>query len=475
MKFISTHPDLHSNLCRWAGGDSDQLFLASFFFWGPGSTAQKSRVGLLRSLLYQLLSQRPDLCHSVAPRRQVFFGLAGAYATTPDWQWTELRECLLRFASEIQGKARLALFIDGLDEYDGNHDELVAFFKQLHQQYNPKLCVSSRPWNVFADEYKYSPSLRMEGLTKSDIDIYIEGRLASNLAIQELWSLEPDSMGRLMEEIRDRAEGVFLWVVLVVEQLLATARDSPHLPVIWDVFNALSRGLEELYEAIQQTIGSSKQETASRLYQLVTEWKRVWNSQIQATFLWVAISCLNPLQRVLYPEVHKEQLVLPLITRLLAGHTRGILQVSADPSSPNCANVDFLHRTAFDWLRIDSNWSKICSQGPPGFQAITTLIATLVSNLRSLGAPKNESQVTLELRKPYISRILKFTRDVENTAENRAKVLTILGQIESEGLLPVDVASLLYDTSIPVGNRPIPHGLATLAAACLPYLQAKVR
>lgn len=475
MKFISTHPDLHNRLRTWAGGDAGQLLLASFFFWGPGSKAQKSRVGLLRSLLYQLLSQRPDLCHAVAPRRQVFFGLAGAYTAPPEWQWTELRECLLRFASEIQGKARLALFVDGLDEYDGNHDELVAFFKQLHEQYKPKLCVSSRPWNVFADEYKYSPSLRMEDLTKPDIDLYIEGRLGSNLAIQELWDLEPDSMGMLMKEIRDRAEGVFLWVVLVVEQLLTTARDSPRLPVIWEVFNALPRGLEELYEAIQQSIGSSKRETASRLYQLVMERKRMWNSQMQATFLWVAIGCVEPTQRVLYPELDKELLILPLITRLLAGHTRGILQVSKHSSSVNCTTVDFLHRTAFDWLRIDSNWSKIRSQGPPGFQAIITLIATLVGHLRSLGPPKNDSVVMKELRRQHIFRILKFARDVANTAENRAQILTILDQIESEQLLPVHITFMLDETFIPVGDRPTSHGLATLAAAwaCVPYLQAK--
>lgn len=103
------------------------------------------------------------------------------------------------------------------------------------------------------------------------------------------------------------------------------------------------------------------------------------------------------------------------------------------------------------------------------------MIATLVSNLRTLGPPKNESQAALELRRQYISRILKFTRDVENTAGNRAQVLIILDQIESEGLLPVNVAPLLLDTFMPVRDRPIPHGLATLAAAwsCLPYLQAK--
>ncbi|XHG06305.1 hypothetical protein AWENTII_009510 [Aspergillus wentii] len=473
MKFISTHPDLESNLCQWTG--DSQLHLATFFFWGPGSKIQKSRVGLLRSLLFQLLSQQPDLCDFVAPRRRVFFNLAGAHAASPEWQWPELRECLLRFAYKIQGKSRLALFIDGLDEYDGNHDELVAFLKQLHRDYNPKLCVSSRPWNVFADEFRHSPSLKMEELTKPDIDVYIQQHLGSNLAIQELRQLEPDSINDLMAEIRDKAEGVFLWVVLVVEQLLETARDCPSLLAIWKVFNALPRGLEELYDTILRTIEPSKREMASRLYQLVMEWKRTWNGQIQATFLWFAIDYVDPLQKMSYPEVKKEQLILPLITRLLAGHTKGILQISTDPSRPKSPTVDFLHRTAFDWLCTQGNWALICSQGPAGFQAIITIVASLVSHLRSLGPPSKDNAGSLELRQQCIFRILKVSGEIENTAENRARLLTILDQIEVEQLLPLDLDPMFRDTSISASDRTIPHGMAALAASwsCLPYLQAK--
>lgn len=473
MKFISTHQCLRSDLYKWAGGS--HFFLATFYFWGPGSKAQRSRVGLLRSLLYQLLSQQPDLCPLVAPRRRILFDLAGIDAVSPDWQWTELRECLLRFASNIQHKMPLVLFIDGLDEYDGNHEELVAFFKQLHREYNPKLCISSRPWNVFSDEFRYNPSLRMEDLTKLDIDIYIKGRLGSSHGIQELRQLEPESITRLMEEIRDRAEGVFLWVVLVVQQLRTTARDSPRLPAIWKAFNALPRGLEELYEAIQRTIGESKQEMASKLYQLVMEWKRTWNGQIQATLLWCAIDCTEPLQPIWFPGPSRENSIIPLVSRFLAGHTKGILQVSAKSRRSRSPTVDFLHRTAFDWLQMERNSVKIRSQGPHGFYPILTLIAVLVGHLQRLGPPNMETPTYADFRRQCIFRILKFAREVENTAENRAKLVTILDRIESKRLLPVDLEPMFRDTFVSTSNRTVHNGLVTFAAAwgCLPYVQAK--
>ncbi|KAJ5106840.1 hypothetical protein N7456_003515 [Penicillium angulare] len=470
IKFISTHPSLRQHLQSWAG--DSQLYVASFYLWSAGSKSQKSRVGLLRSLLYQLLSQKPELCHVVSPRRQLFYDLAGQNAAPPAWQWKELRDCLVRFAFSIQGKGRLALFIDGLDEYDGNHEEFVAFLKHLHLQCQPKLCVSSRPWNIFSDEFRSSPSLRMELLTKSDIDIYIEGRLGGNISIQELRQAEPKDMRALMKEIRDKAEGIFLWVVLVVEQLLEVTRDHPHMSAIWEVLNSLPQGLEELYEAIQRTVSPSNLEMASKLYQLVMEWKRTWNGQIGAIFLWFALDCMDPLQQMSYPNRSKERVLLPLVTRTLAGNTKGILQVSTSDNALCPPTVDFLHRTAFDWIRMETNWSKICSQGPQNYQPTVNLVIALVNHLRSLGpAPLNHDQVRVE----YIFRVLKISGDIQNTPENRAYIAIILDQIELDHLLPPHLAPFFAETEIPTNNRQVLHGLLTLAAGfcCLTYLQAK--
>ncbi|KAK3683436.1 hypothetical protein B0T22DRAFT_519367, partial [Podospora appendiculata] len=379
MKYISTHQSLRSYLHAWAG--EAELLIASIYFWGPGSRIQKSRDGLLRSLLYQLLSVRPDLCNVVTPGRYSLLELAGTGVKLPDWEWAELMESLNRLAAAIQGQSRLALFVDGLDEYLGDQEGLVKFLKRLQQDYGLKLCVSSRPWNVFSDEFQFSPSLRMEDLTKPDIDIYIQGSLGSNLAIQQLQRLEPASIAELLEAIRSRAQGVFLWVVLVVEQLRITVRDNPRLPEVWKVFDSLPSDLEQLYEAIESKLDAQQQQEASKLYQLVMVWKRMWSSQVEATFIWLAVNCLDPTEPVAYPDRDKEPLILPLVTRLLSGHTKGILQIFAPAAATSSIppKIDFLHRTAFDWLRIRHNWTRICAQGPADYQPVLVLIAVLVS------------------------------------------------------------------------------------------------
>lgn len=107
MKFISTHPSLVLHLNRWATGS--QLLFATFYFWDPGATIQKSLVGLLMSILHQLLSQRPDLLENIATRRRLLFAVAGTDTQSPPWGFVELRECLRRLAAMVEGEARLAL------------------------------------------------------------------------------------------------------------------------------------------------------------------------------------------------------------------------------------------------------------------------------------------------------------------------------------------------------------------------------
>lgn len=216
MKYISHHKSLDGCLKDWAGPAT--LHTAKFYFWGPGSRIQRSHNGLLRSLLHQVLSKEPGLAEIVAPRRRWFHDLAGIEVQSPSWEWNELRECFLRLASHIQSSnERLALFIDGLDEYEGDHDELLTFLKDIRKN-GAKLCVSSRPWRVFSDEFGRNPSLTMEKLTKCDIDLYVEENLEKFTAIRDVCDVYPEEVAKLIVDLKKEAKGVFLWVVLVVEQ-----------------------------------------------------------------------------------------------------------------------------------------------------------------------------------------------------------------------------------------------------------------
>lgn len=59
MKYIFTHPDTPRHLRTWAA--NSPLYIAGFFFWISGTKEQKSQIGLLRSLLHDILQQNPRL------------------------------------------------------------------------------------------------------------------------------------------------------------------------------------------------------------------------------------------------------------------------------------------------------------------------------------------------------------------------------------------------------------------------------
>ncbi|KAI0865075.1 hypothetical protein F4860DRAFT_500765 [Xylaria cubensis] len=59
MKFICSHPMTMKSLQEWAG--SKRLVTAEFFYWSAGTVLQKSREGLLRSLLFEILRKCPEL------------------------------------------------------------------------------------------------------------------------------------------------------------------------------------------------------------------------------------------------------------------------------------------------------------------------------------------------------------------------------------------------------------------------------
>lgn len=110
--------------------------------------------------------------------------------------------------------------IDGLDEYEGDKDELVDLLRNVTSSLGPdsrlRLCLSSRPWNIFQDAFGNGLNFRLQDLTYRDISLYVSGSLNSRARVRELERINQNSTSELFDEIVQKADGVFLWVKLVV-------------------------------------------------------------------------------------------------------------------------------------------------------------------------------------------------------------------------------------------------------------------
>lgn len=207
------------HLQNCTGGETP-LVMASFYFWAAGaSKIQTSKSGLFRSLLYQLLRASPESIALFSPTRWEVVSLLNEDMRNISDE--ELCEMLYRAVGSITATSKVALFLDGLDEFDGKPEILITLLRRLTSSYPIKVCLASRPWTEFEDEFMSKPSLKLENLTRSDILNYVTAEFQENANFRQLQRREPDIADRFIESIAKKACGVFLWVRLVVVSLLA--------------------------------------------------------------------------------------------------------------------------------------------------------------------------------------------------------------------------------------------------------------
>jgi hypothetical protein len=164
---------------------------------------------------------------------------------------------------------KLCIFVDGLDEYSGLMSEIADLFKNAVRASNVKICVSSRPHLVFKESFEAQKQLRLEDLTRGDIEKYVADVLKNDERMQKRRHRETRMMEELVSEIVSNASGVFLWVKLVVIDLLKGLENHDSISLLQQRLRLLPTDLEELYEHMVFKVPSVYRTEASRFYQLV--------------------------------------------------------------------------------------------------------------------------------------------------------------------------------------------------------------
>lgn len=262
MKHLSRHPQTMELLRVWAG--DNELILAHHYFWIAGTSLQKSRIGLLRTLLVHTLQQSPELVLELLPER---FRKGYCHRTIPPWTQEELIETIKAIGKQSKHEARLCIFVDGLDEYEGEHTDLIDLLSTLAENPHIKLCISSRPWNVFTRAYRnrVDGELAVQDLTKLDIETYIKDKMLANSIYTKLQSQYPKECGTLIDKITERAEGVFLWIFLVVRSLLRGLGNDDDLETLTRRLEEYPRDLDGYFQRMFDRIESVYSKQSARL------------------------------------------------------------------------------------------------------------------------------------------------------------------------------------------------------------------
>jgi hypothetical protein len=224
--------DLSRILQAWTKGR--KLLRGDHYFWILGEHVQKSLNGLLRAVLHALLSGLPQSGDSedLETTKHVCEARWQSVDRTRAWNCKELKEMLSRLA--LTSNTNIFLLIDALDEFEQQDrvGDLASEIVWLSQLPNIKICASCRPWTTFTKHFEKSPVLHLDRLTFHDMEVSIEKRLLSAEAEADLYSPFRDATRdakQLVADVALAAEGVFLWVELVVNALCSEIRSGCHI------------------------------------------------------------------------------------------------------------------------------------------------------------------------------------------------------------------------------------------------------
>lgn len=440
MKYLVSNPRTSIALRHRPG--LENLVIAKYFFWINGTEQQRSLEGLLRALLYDMLHgilrQNPELIKHILPEawQSVSKRLASAVSTqlswaSPEWTRPALLQAFQRISTLKKLTTNFCIFVDGLDEYDGDHEELIKVINYL-TMFGAKLCVASRPWNVFEDAFGSNAvtKLYLQDLNKKDIQLYVEEKLRKHPNFQRI---DSEQAHQIINDIVEKSRGVFLWVRLAVRSLTEGLRNRDNLALLQKRLDAFPSDLDQFFRHMFTSLDPTYRTHLSHMFQ-------------------VAISAHEPLSTIAYwflDEIESDPnlaLTMPAhildarriseITEEMAvrinGRSKGLLEItkkkhfeqrrlSKGSKSYLEARVDFLHRTVKDFIMTTEMEKMLADWQQPHFQPDMALCKIMLAEFKTVALT---SRAALESRQTIQYLMKQFFKSAQHV-ERRTKTSPI--------------------------------------------------
>jgi hypothetical protein len=203
MKFVADHQNTRKLLKTWAG--DREVLVISHYFDALGTPNQTSLEGLLRSLVYGIISAKPTLGSELLPNAWEASSISSLPTT---FGFASIMD---RIANNVF-PVNVCFFIDGLDEHDGEYAYLCYLIANIARLPFVKLCVSSNTLPVFENKLGNlcESKLSLHKVNRDDIYHYIR---------DQIYQRRTPSSGSSYEQsgaIADKSQGIFLWAVLAI-------------------------------------------------------------------------------------------------------------------------------------------------------------------------------------------------------------------------------------------------------------------
>ena len=460
---------------NWARGS--EIVPIHFYFWNSGMALQHSLRGFLRSLLFQIANHGQDMITMMMEQASPKYTPYKPFVTNQIYSWTEERLLfvLQRVLTHKPWSISFCFFIDGLDEFIGDEDILIRIIRLLNDTPQTKVCVSSRPEQIFRQGFSTSPQLKLQDFNYKDMK-----KMATDIlppVLIQRFPNEQKEIDNLMNEVISKAQGVFLWLQIMTKDLTRGARNGDTIAELLTRLEVTPDTLEGLYEHMLNRLDKSYLQDAIKYFRVLiasvssnkgrplnlldsvcaetVPWKHIQSNNKayfkSAEFLAtchntetrIATRCAGLVENV---EHHSDKLWgMSWVSN--DGATQKLVATSEEAKeiSSHLRDVRFIHRTVVDFLKShhqsffqDPNWRAAATltiaRGKVGFMTLLPIIVSkrgadecfismgfqiedTMRTLISLGEPEGVTKNIARGFEDVILEMVDFTYEVINFVE----------------------------------------------------------
>jgi ankyrin repeat protein len=307
---------------------SPEKSVISFFFNARGDALERSPEGMYRQLLHQMLTKVTRLQSIIR---------ASDIADLEQLGWPrQMLESLFKNCVLSSGQEHITCFIDALDECpEEDIRELIDFLRDLGTSITAKnicfrVCLSSRHYPYVTLEKCQHLVLDGQEGHQQDISGYIRGKLRLR---------KSDTTDEIIDAVQRRAEGVFLWVVLVV-RILNEENDRGNVHNLRSRLDTIPDGLENLF---RDTLSKPSQDDAKLIR--ILQWMLFAQRPLTREELYFGVNTGGTHDGDLEPW-DRNEIAPDVMDLFILNCSKGLAELTTDEHP----TVQFIHESVRDYL-----------------------------------------------------------------------------------------------------------------------------
>ncbi|EAA28157.3 hypothetical protein GE21DRAFT_8519 [Neurospora crassa] len=294
-----------------------------------------------------------------------------------DWTLEDLERTMMDSLQAIATRP-VFIFVDGLDEFgssnasvDDDPRDLLDLVARLSTLDNVKMCVSSRPGPVFKNKLSGLCSLRLQDLTRSDMEKYAKAELLSN----EVVGLENQKeYQELVNKLCNMADGVFLWTALAVRSLFRGLTNEDDISDLYARLDKMPAGLYPLYKDMWERLNDDRylyRKEAALYFRLIIHWWRMPSHRSDKLFTtFHLLAALDPSISLAYLNHDTASFPSDLeatcekLGKRVETRSAGLLEHG------DYGSIDFIHRSALEFLTDTPEGQQIMAHDTSTFSEL---------------------------------------------------------------------------------------------------------